>query len=65
VIGFLWSACRGYRLCPWKSPYLRWRVETYSGISAEKIDFKTFIEFTRRRRQELIRFLCWANHMRE
>ena len=23
----LWRLTRGYRLCPWKSPYLRWRNE--------------------------------------
>src|SRR3972149_824640 len=25
---FLRVASRGYRLCPWQSPYLRWRIET-------------------------------------
>ena len=28
---FLWRATRGHRLQPWRSPYLRWRVETYTG----------------------------------
>src|SRR6266446_6098144 len=27
---FLWNATRGNRLRPWRSPYLRWRLETYA-----------------------------------
>ena len=38
MIRFLWIASRGYRLRPWDSPYLRWRIETYAGIPAESID---------------------------
>jgi len=37
-----WRLARGYRLRPWRSPYLRWRIETYSGIHADKIKFHTF-----------------------
>ena len=40
-----WRLARGYRLCPWRSPYLRWRIETYSGIHADQIDFGTFWKF--------------------
>jgi len=39
VLRFLWRASRGYRLRPWNSPYLRWRIETYSGLHAEHITF--------------------------
>ena len=31
----LWRLARGYRLRPWRSPYLRWRMETYWGLHAE------------------------------
>jgi hypothetical protein len=55
-----WRLARGYRLRPWRSPYLRWRIETYSGIPAEKIDFRTFWTFCWRRREDLIRYLRWA-----
>lgn len=55
-----WRLARGYRLRPWRSPYLRWRIETYSGIAADKIDFRTFWGFCWRRRGDLIRYLRWA-----
>ena len=37
MISFLWKSTRGYRLRPWDSPYLRWRIETYWGLHAERI----------------------------
>jgi hypothetical protein len=64
VIGFLWKASRGYRLTPWRSPYLRWRIETYSGLHAETINFKIFWKFVLQNRRDLIRFLRWTERMR-
>jgi len=64
MIGFLWSAGRGYRLTPWRSPYLRWRIETYWGLHAENIGFSEFWGFVWARRRELYRFLQWAERMR-
>lgn len=61
---FLWRATRGYRLQPWKSPYIRWRIETFSGIHAESIDAKQFFSFTWRKRKDLSRFLRWASAIR-
>ena len=63
MLRFLWRATRGYRLSPWRSPYLRWRIETYSGIHADRIGFHDFWQFTWRNRRELIRFLRWADRM--
>jgi hypothetical protein len=60
VLRLAWRLARGYRLWPWRSPYLRWRIETYSGIHAEQIDFWTFWKFVWRRRRELARYLRWA-----
>jgi hypothetical protein len=56
-----WRLARGYRLCSWRSPYLRWRIETYAGIHAEQIDFGTFWKFVWRRRRDLVRYLQWAD----
>jgi hypothetical protein len=64
VIPFLWRASRGYRLRPWLSPYLRWRVETYSGLHAEKVTFAQFWRFLWRERAELRRYLQWVSRMR-
>ena len=64
MIGFLWDATRGYRLTPWRSPYLRWRMETYWGLHAERIGFGAFWQFSWERRRDLMRFLRWADRMR-
>ena len=39
ILRFLWNATKGYHLTPWRSPYLRWRIETYTGLKMEKIGF--------------------------
>lgn len=64
MVAFLWRATRGYRLTPWRSPYLRWRIETYSGMPAEKITFSTFWRFVWSSRHDLRRFLRWTERMR-
>jgi hypothetical protein len=61
---FIWSASKGYRFRPWRSPYLRWRMETYWGIQASQIGFSDFWRFIRQHRRELARFLAWAARMR-
>ncbi len=61
---FLWRATRGYRLRPWKSPYLRWRIETYSGVPADCIGFREFWSFVWQHRSDLLRFVRWAGRMR-
>jgi hypothetical protein len=62
--GFLWHAAQGYRLAPWRSPYLRWRLETYWGTRAEDIGKREFWRFIWEHRAELLRFLGWARRMR-
>jgi hypothetical protein len=64
MIAFLWKATAGYRLAPWKSPYLRWRIETYSGVPSSRIDRKEFWRFAWQRRAELRRFLRWSGRIR-
>ena len=63
MIRFLWRASKGHRLSPWRSPYLRWRVETYWGLHAEGITFAQFWGFAWRQRHELLRYLRWAERM--
>ncbi|HXJ39152.1 MAG TPA: hypothetical protein VNH18_07725 [Bryobacteraceae bacterium] len=63
MFGILKTALRltkGYRLRFWESPYLKWRVETWSGIAAESLTPALFLEFTWKHRSELIRYLRWA-----
>ena len=56
---YLWKTTRGYRLHPWDSPYLKWRIETYWGTHAESIGFHEFWSFAWEHRGELMRFLRW------
>lgn len=59
----MWRLSKGYRLCPWRSPYLRWRIETYQGWHADGITARDFWRFVWTRRRELLRFLRWADRM--
>lgn len=64
MLRLIWEMTRGYRLRPWRSPYLRWRVETYSGIHADSITCAGFWKFAWVERRELWRYLRWAGGMR-
>lgn len=64
MLRFLWVATSGYRLRPWHSPYLRWRIETYSGIPAETITARSFFRFVWNERKSLWQYLCWVSRMR-
>lgn len=63
MLRILWRLTRGYRLCPWRSPYLRWRIETYSGVHASDIGFREFWGFVWRDWRNLARYLRWAARM--
>jgi hypothetical protein len=62
-IQFIRHAMRGHWLTPWRSPYLRWRMETYSGIPAEIIDARIFWKFMYVEKGRLFRFLLWTSEM--
>jgi hypothetical protein len=64
MLGAVWRLSKGYRLCPWRSPYLRWRIETYQGWHAERITASDFWRFVWTNRRELVRFLHWADRMK-
>jgi len=61
ALGLLWRLSRGYRFTPWRSPYLRWRMETYWGLHAERISFAEFWTFLWRHRADTLRYVRWAN----
>lgn len=62
-VRFLWNATRGSRLRPWRSSYLRWRVETYSGQWAEKLAARDVLGFMWNARWELLSFLWWTGQV--
>jgi hypothetical protein len=55
---------KGYRLCPWKSPYIRWRMETFFGPAAEPPTAAHFCRLLWRERRRLGEFLRWAEEYR-
>jgi hypothetical protein len=60
---FLWNATRGHRLTPWRSEYLRWRVETYSGKHAEMLTVQDIFGFVWASRWELLSYLVWIDRL--
>ena len=59
----VWRLSKGYRLRPWRSPYLCWRIETYCGVHADRIEAADFFRIAWSRRRDLIRYLHWADRM--
>jgi len=63
ILRFIWNATRGHRLTPWRSEFLRWRVETYSGKRAETLSAKDILDFAWTSRWELVSYLGWVAAM--
>ena len=63
MLSMWWRLCRGHRLRPWRSPYLRWRIETYWGIPAESLGFAGFWRFLWQHAGELRRYDRWRRSM--
>jgi hypothetical protein len=63
MIWIAWRLSKGYRLRPWRSPYLRWRIETYLGIHADRITAGDFFKIAWRERHGFLRYLRWADRM--
>jgi len=56
-----------YLFAPWRSPLLRWRIETYGiqddngrMLHADDVSARRFLGFARHHRIALLRFLRWA-----
>jgi len=57
---FYWHASRGYRLQPWKSPYIQWRFETFLGAEAANLNATKFLHLSWKYRDRLKSFSNWA-----
>jgi len=60
ALSYYWTAAKGYRLRPWRSPYIRWRMETFFGPKAEPLDAGRFFQLLWRERKRLAEFLRWS-----
>lgn len=64
ALRYYWIISKGYRLTPWKSPYIRWRMETFFGPEAANLTAAQFFALTWRERARMERFLEWVGTMR-
>lgn len=60
---FVWNATRRHRLRPWRSEYLKWRIETYSGMKADELHARDIFAFVWQEKGNLLRFLRWTDRM--
>ena len=65
AVRFWWVGCAGYRLTPWRSPYLRWRVETFSGKPASSLKLRDFLALFVAERRQMGSYLRWLGELRE
>lgn len=63
AIRFVWNATRGHRLRPWRSAYIKWRIETYSGMKAEEIKASDVSRFLWQEKGNLFHFLKWTGEI--
>ena len=56
-----WIGATGYRLRPWKSPYLRWRLETLLGPQAVDPGPGKFFRLLWRERTRVGSYLDWVS----
>jgi len=61
MLRYYWKVSRGHRLRPWKSPYLRWRMETFFGPQAEPASASRFLSLLWRERRRLREFIAWTD----
>jgi hypothetical protein len=60
ALRYYWIIAKGYRFCPWKSPYIQWRLETFFGEEAANLDSGKFFRLMWRERARMRRFLAWV-----
>jgi len=60
TVQYYWNAARGYRFNPWKSPYIRWRFETFLGKEAANLTAAKFFQLAWKYRDHMERFVDWA-----
>jgi hypothetical protein len=60
ALRYYWTIAKGYRLHPWDSPYIQWRLETYFGKEAANLDRAKFMSLMWRERARMKTFLAWV-----
>jgi hypothetical protein len=60
TLRYYWIVARGYRLNPWRSPYVRWRFETFVGPEAANLNAGKFFHLLWKYRTRMRSFIDWA-----
>jgi hypothetical protein len=60
ALRYYWITAKGYRLRPWASPYIRWRLETFLGGDMHALGPGEFFGLMWRERARFKRFLRWT-----
>ncbi|MGH9718450.1 MAG: hypothetical protein ACRD4R_17205 [Candidatus Acidiferrales bacterium] len=64
ALRYYWIIAKGYRLRPWKSPYIQWRLETFFGAEAAHLGPSDFFRLLWRERARMAGFLAWVRERR-
>jgi hypothetical protein len=64
LLSYYWMAARSYRLHPWDSPYMRWRLQTFLGKEAENLSPAQFMKVLWKYRHQMQNFVDWAAERR-
>jgi hypothetical protein len=57
---YYWTTAKGYRLRPWASPYIRWRLETFFGGDMHALGASQFFGLLWQERARFAHFLAWV-----
>ena len=60
ALRYYWTTSTGYRLRPWASPYLRWRLETFFGGDMHALGASQFFGLLLHERARFAHFLAWV-----
>jgi hypothetical protein len=60
ALRYYWITAKGYRLRPWASPYIQWRLETFFGKDAAGLTASKYLRLMWRERARMERFLEWV-----
>jgi hypothetical protein len=60
ALRYYWRLARGYRVRPWRSPYIRWRMETFYGGDMHNLPAREFFRLMWRDGAAIRAFLRWV-----
>ena len=61
AVRYYWITAKGYRLRPWASPYIRWRLETFFGGDMHALGPGEFFQLIWRQRAQLSHLIAWVH----